>query len=338
MENTFQDISKITFSGLLEELVFSDLISKIEHWLNQKREKSIIKRKIIAISIEVLQNILTHGFGKYGKFTLVKGESVYSILTENWISNEKRIYLEDEIAKINNYTSEQLNNEIDRKLLIELDPNKNGAGIGLLYLKKVTNGKIRLTELKEDEGRTLISIAVEVDRFVQRKINHASLLNLNITDSSLSYEGAITDIVITNLVVEIDNWLKAKQEKIATKRKILTSCVEILQNVSKHSQKKSGFIVLSYNPSFYEVSVGSFVSKEESKNISWEIEKIKFYTKSELYQKTNNKLANMQSGLGLLNVIAFTNKNLNINFKSSDNEDLLMVINFKIETATTYLN
>ncbi len=161
------------------------------------------------------------------------------------------------------------------------------------------------------------------------------LVNLQCTENSLSYAGNIDDYVIKDLVIEIDKWLVAKKESAGIKRKIITSCLEILQNICTHSKNKNGFVVISSGYRSYEAGIGSVVTQTESKNISWEIEKIKFYTKAEIYQKTSNKILNMENGLGLLNVVTLTNKNLNIDFKSFNNDDLFMVLNFTVDKTTS---
>ncbi len=164
MQNTYQDNLILVFSGPIDERNLQEIIAELEKWLNQMPETQKLKRKIITVSLEFMQNIILHSCEKNCTFIVKKEPELYNIIAGSWIMNEQVIFLKQEIDKINHYSEKQLSHEINEKLQNDLVENTKGAGIGLLYSKEIADGEIKIKKIDWDKIRSLVRIEANINR------------------------------------------------------------------------------------------------------------------------------------------------------------------------------
>ena len=118
------------------------ILSVIETKL-EGENKNIVK-KILFLSVELLQNIIHHSDKNtkgetFAYFELIKENDYYLIKTGNLITNENTKILSDRLHCILSLCEEKLKESITNRMLDCEFSEKGGAGIGLLSIHQKTN-------------------------------------------------------------------------------------------------------------------------------------------------------------------------------------------------------
>ncbi len=101
------------------------------------------KKKVFYIVVEMLQNIIKHGYipGDYeqdvvpGIFLLGFTKNYYRILTGNFIENEQLISLKQKIDKVNALTKEEIDEYYNESLFNFEDSNSKKTGLGMIDIR-----------------------------------------------------------------------------------------------------------------------------------------------------------------------------------------------------------
>lgn len=131
--------------GLITKSDILHILPEIETLLDKFDTSKIIKRKIVNIAIESLQNLQIHSYldktNKYQHKPLFvlskKGEDFY-VSIGNLVDNKEIHYLKDKIVKINSLNNEEvkyLYSVIMKQTFVKFS-DKGGAGLGLVDMKK----------------------------------------------------------------------------------------------------------------------------------------------------------------------------------------------------------
>jgi len=126
------------------------ILGKIEHAINNKEEKSKLKKRVYNVIVEALQNLYHHTddppknvINKFSKnfatFVLKKeSENSYSFTSGNFINKSRIKFLKDRMDQINYLTPEEL--RILYKLILNNNEfsDKGGGGLGLVDIAKRT--------------------------------------------------------------------------------------------------------------------------------------------------------------------------------------------------------
>lgn len=132
--------AQIIFKGLLHESNLNHLSNQIDTTLNYNEES----KGMSAVMTELLKNVAKHAYsklnssGKPGVFMLQKLDSGFAMYSGNFIEESKQENVKQSLAVINNLSTEQLNEIIDRKWKDE----KSVKGTGLLRLKRISGHDI----------------------------------------------------------------------------------------------------------------------------------------------------------------------------------------------------
>jgi len=117
------------------------ITQKIETSLTEEN-KNIVK-KILFLTVEILQNIIHHSDkdskgNTFAYFELIKEHDFYLIKTGNLITNENTKSLTDRLHCIMRMDEDKINESIKTNLVDCDFSEKGGAGIGLLSVQKKT--------------------------------------------------------------------------------------------------------------------------------------------------------------------------------------------------------
>ena len=131
--------------GLITKSDILQILPEIEILLDKHNTGKIIKRKIVNIAIESLQNLQIHAFldnaNSYKQkplFVLSKKENDFFISIGNLVNSKEIPYLKDKLVKINSLKDDEvkyLYSVIMKQTFVKFS-DKGGAGLGLVDMKK----------------------------------------------------------------------------------------------------------------------------------------------------------------------------------------------------------
>ena len=126
----------IMHKGDFSKETFLPVIKMIEGNLGNKFEQTFVSTKLYHISVEILQNISIHGYKinnvNNGIFTLGTINDQYIIGTANYIENSKVERLKQRLEELKNLSKQELNVLYRGRLMMVLDDNDLGVGLGLI--------------------------------------------------------------------------------------------------------------------------------------------------------------------------------------------------------------
>ncbi len=143
--------------GAISPGAITIMLNEIEHAINERNEKSKLRKKVYNVMIEALQNLYHHTddppknvidkFGKnFATFVLKKeSDDNYSFTSGNFINKNRIKFLKDRMDQINYLNSEEL--KILYKLILNNDEfsDKGGGGLGLVDIAKRTGHEYNYT-------------------------------------------------------------------------------------------------------------------------------------------------------------------------------------------------
>ncbi len=131
--------------GLITKSDILHILPEVEVLLDKFNTGKIIKRKIINIAIESLQNLQIHSFLDHSDtysekpvFLLSKSGNDFYISIGNLVNNEEIPYLKDKLVKLNSLKDDEvkyLYSVIMKQTFVKFS-EKGGAGLGLVDMKK----------------------------------------------------------------------------------------------------------------------------------------------------------------------------------------------------------
>lgn len=143
------------------------VLNIIERSIIESSNKSIAMKKLYKATVEVLQNISKHAYTvndmREGIFLLSLINGHYDICTGNFIHNRAIEKLSHHLNKINQLTTDELEEWYSEKLMNELDEENNeNYGLGLIDLAMVLSDKIQHRFIKIDDEKSFFTIEVRL--------------------------------------------------------------------------------------------------------------------------------------------------------------------------------
>jgi hypothetical protein len=158
---------KIFFQGQFKHENVRSLLSMAEGSM-YLTEKFNFKKTSVAIMIELLQNISYHATGinnsedRPGLFMVADNNNVCSLITGNYIEDEK---IDDLVKKIN-YVNSLNDAEIEKlyleTIVLDQEAHKMGAGLGFIDIRIKSKNKIELETVPYKNGKTFIIIKANI--------------------------------------------------------------------------------------------------------------------------------------------------------------------------------
>ena len=124
----------------------SSLITLITILNSQIKGNIPFRKKVISILVEMLQNIIHHGYirknqkgkGALGMFYISHKNDIFSLNTINYIDNKNAQKLKDYLTYINNLKEEELEKIYNEKLLDFSDSDYTLGGLGFIEMRMKT--------------------------------------------------------------------------------------------------------------------------------------------------------------------------------------------------------
>ncbi len=146
------------------------LISLISILSSQIKGKLSLRKKIISTLVEMLQNIMHHGYirvqdkdykGALGLFYIAYKDSTFTLNTINYISNDKIKELKSKLHYINNLSIEQVEELYNQQLLNFNENESNLGGLGFLEMRLKSKNQLKFEIKTINEMISYFSLKVE---------------------------------------------------------------------------------------------------------------------------------------------------------------------------------
>ncbi len=160
---------KLFFHGRFEHESLKGLIAMVEGSIG-KSVGSALKKTIVAVMIEMLQNICYHGVDKEdasadkpGLILICEDDIKYSIITGNYIDNNAIEKFVKHVEHINSLKEEDLGKLFNEVILRENKIGELGAGLGLIDLRFKTKNKIETSILPHSSNRSFLIVKTHIN-------------------------------------------------------------------------------------------------------------------------------------------------------------------------------
>lgn len=160
------------YEGDINKQVLLEILSSLEGILDQLKVDRQVKRKIVNIAIETLQNLQLHSFNETtvgGQsfpplFLLCKNSASISIVIGNLVDNTELPVLEDKLRKINSLNEEEIKylyGVIMKQTVVKFS-TKGGAGLGLIDMKKKSGNDLDFGFQRINDALSYFNLKVTV--------------------------------------------------------------------------------------------------------------------------------------------------------------------------------
>jgi len=136
-----------------------DITHDILQSLLLRLEKDFNK-KIFGISLELLQNIATHGDGHDATFRIDADNNAYAIMSRNKIKNTDIPTLENKLHHISSLDRNALNDLYKEVIQTPTISNKAGAGLGLIDIARKSDEKLQWSFTPIDDSFSFFCIFI----------------------------------------------------------------------------------------------------------------------------------------------------------------------------------
>ena len=141
-----------SFQGELTSTRITSLLEEMEIRLDELEIELKLRKKVYYVFVESIQNlfhhsILVHLNGSINKdlrlcsIALLKIDDYYSIVTGNFVKEEKVNEIASHIEEINSYSKEELKDYYKEILTNQEFSVKGGGGLGMIDIARKANGK-----------------------------------------------------------------------------------------------------------------------------------------------------------------------------------------------------
>ncbi len=170
-ETMKQHKAMVTYHG---EFTFESINNILLYARRDIKMRNVQKRtskKVYAVLVEALENILRHGVEKDcnikttdGVFILYKTDNGFTIKTGNLIKNKDIDKLKSDIKEVSEKNIEQLKEAYRHQLRNGSISNKGGAGIGLLDMAIKANKDLSFNLFETDANTSFFELTININQ------------------------------------------------------------------------------------------------------------------------------------------------------------------------------
>ena len=348
-----EDLNYI-YRGEFNSDIANYILSLAERNIVQSRIKGKTKKRVFHVMVESIQNITRHqdydkdNTDKSAFFAIQKNGTMFYITSGNVISNEEVDDLKEKLEKLNKLSSKELTQFYLEILNDGRISEKGGAGLGLIEIVRKSGNKLYYDFKKISDEQSFIYMYSNVETSPNNPTSRpADIYTFNYIKNlhSVIIEEDIL-ILYSNLfeqssLVRLISILKSQNysDKVFKKR-IVSSMVELLQNIVLHGKIK--IEGKDYSPGIFYISQGknalylntiNYVLREDISKIEERINRLNDFDEDELDDAYNKQLFNFtedgqNAGLGFIEMKMKTKNKLLYSFGKVD--DKYSLFNLKL--------
>lgn len=173
--------SIISYKGSVTADILSEIAKEINITFSNNR---IIRRKLVAIFIELAQNISFYSvefnqFGtskeRVGTIILFEDEQKYTLIAGNLVQTQEIEELQSQFKIVNSLTHQELRKYKREQRDLPTNHNSKGAGIGFIQVALISNNPLEIVTRKLSEGLSFFSLSVTLNKIKNTSIKQTEL-------------------------------------------------------------------------------------------------------------------------------------------------------------------
>jgi len=168
-ETMKQHKAMVTYHGEFTFESINNILLYARRDIKMRKVEQKLSRKIYAVLVEALENVLRHGIEKEyetkttdGVFILYRTDEGFTIKTGNLIQNKDVPKLESEIKDITHKNIEQLKLAYREQLRNGGISTKGGAGIGLIDMAIKANKDLEFNIFETENDNSFVELTINL--------------------------------------------------------------------------------------------------------------------------------------------------------------------------------
>ena len=343
------------YRGEFSQQMSTKILSLAETNVKNSVDQSTLRNRIYFLMIEGLQNVTKHGDDNLetensGIFAIQKSFDKYFVTTGNLIKKENELSLKPKLEQINLLEKEQLNKLHKEILLTGELSDKGGAGLGLIEMARKSGNRLLFNFKPLDDKESFFYFRTEIPNQTYNQTNIPSINDENsIEDIKKLHENLEKENILINFngkfnrenILNLLSIIKGHLNVTGTSKKVYNIMVELLQNISKHTnklqedKKNRGVFFLSKKNGEFILTSGNYMSVNDLELLKEKLDLINEMTLNDLHEHYNKVLLDMdtvdevKTGLGLIDIRIKSEKKIKYSFKEISEE----IVFFTLQTA-----
>ncbi len=161
----------LSFKGDITSELLTSILQIMENKMDNMQEEPKMKKKVYNVLVECLQNLYHHmddvsesnaDLNRSAIFMIGKLQSVYTIFTGNYISNENIYGLKSRLDEVNALSKEELKEHYKKVLNNGEMSMKGGGGLGMIDIARKTGEKLDYNFLEIDNKVSFFTLNIKV--------------------------------------------------------------------------------------------------------------------------------------------------------------------------------
>ena len=156
----------MAYHGDFRQDAILPLLNMINRNINNSQKESYLSKTIFHVLVEMLQNIMHHGYAendkKEGIFSLAVSDKKFNICAANYVSNDKILYLKEILEDFLTHSNGELKSMYKQILKGGTQNNDGGAGLGLIDIIRASSKVPEYKLVKIDDSKSLFYLNVVI--------------------------------------------------------------------------------------------------------------------------------------------------------------------------------
>jgi hypothetical protein len=156
----------MAYHGDFRQDAILPLLNMINRNINNIQKESYLTKTIFHVLVEMLQNIMHHGYAendkKEGIFSIAVSNKRFNISTANYVSNDKSLYLKEILEDFLTHSNGELKSLYKQILKGGSQNNEGGAGLGLIDIIRASNIAPEYKLVRIDNSKSLFYLNVVI--------------------------------------------------------------------------------------------------------------------------------------------------------------------------------
>jgi hypothetical protein len=336
------------YRGGFSQKISKNLLSLAESNVKNTAGRTDLKNRIYFVMVEGLQNITKHGdepeayldIEDSGMFAIQRKLGKYYITTGNVINKESERSLKPKLDQLNILEKDQLN-KLRKEVLVggELS-DKGGAGLGLIEMARKSGKKLVYEFEPVDDKASFFYFRTEIqgEQSLYQESAPSIVDDRSIEDVKSLHKKLNEENVLINFngkfnrenILSILSVIKGQMNISSTSKKVYGIMVEMLQNISKHTNnieeniKNRGIFFLSKKDNKFILTSGNYIHNSDIDGLVKKIDGINNLSAEDLYEQYNSVLLDItpsekKTGLGFIDIKIKSENKIIYYFKEIDN-------------------
>lgn len=314
------------YRGAMNDNITDAILGISEYTLDEHTTMAQSNRKVSFLLVECFQNILRHRqqdglscelHDRGSMFSFRLFDDAFYINSINRIAPEDRERLQEIVERVNRLDKKELKALYLEQLQNTDISNRGGAGLGLIELARKSGRPIGYCFEEVSPGVVYFHNQVCFKQSIERELDFSSAtgelqLQMLVQNTLMVYKGDLSQRSILPLLSMAEVNLQETMTS-ASARKVGHVLVEMLQNVSRHSNTasglKEGVMTIGEQAGAFVIQTGNVVSQAQKHELDHELFEISRHEPNELRELHRAKFkASLQrndrfsSGLGLIQI------------------------------------